>query len=62
MHIHKWEKNETSSELMIKSPFMKFGGLSRMSAFNKRRNYVSECVHSNFSEENEKMKLAILDC
>lgn len=62
MYIYKWKKNETSSELMIIPPFMKLSGLSRMSAFNERKNCMTECVYWNFSEENEKMKLAILDC
>lgn len=55
------KKNETSSELMLISPFTKFSALSRTSAF-KKKIYVSDCVYSNFSEENEEMKLAILDC
>lgn len=56
------KKNQNSSELMFISPFMQCSGLSRMSAFNKRKSCVSECVYSNFSDVNEKMKLAILDC
>lgn len=55
------KKNETSSELMIISPFMKFSCLRGMPAFKKIKNYVSECVYRIFSEENEKMKLVILD-
>ena len=49
--------------MRIMSPFMYCMSLSKVSAFDKRKNYVSEetGVYSNFSAENEKMEFAALD-